>query len=177
MAFVTPTNVTVGSVLTASKYNQEVVDNVTEIYAARRLGLETRTTNYTANQTALASASNVFSGSITWTADGTSTYWVEFFSPRVIMPNNAGTFFTLNLVDGSGGGLGMAALVFNNNTTGFQVPLSVRVPYTPAAGSRTVNFRAVKNGTGDPSIQAGSGGSGLLDALPMWFAVYGPELT
>jgi hypothetical protein len=27
MAFVTPTNVTVGSVLTASKYNQEVVDN------------------------------------------------------------------------------------------------------------------------------------------------------
>jgi hypothetical protein len=28
MAFVTPTNVTVGSVLTASKYNQEVVDNV-----------------------------------------------------------------------------------------------------------------------------------------------------
>ena len=28
MAFVTPTNVTVGSVLTASKYNQEVVENV-----------------------------------------------------------------------------------------------------------------------------------------------------
>jgi hypothetical protein len=31
MAFVTPTNVTVGSVLTASKYNQEVVDNVIAI--------------------------------------------------------------------------------------------------------------------------------------------------
>jgi hypothetical protein len=31
MAFVTPTNVTVGSVLTASKYNQEVVENVKAI--------------------------------------------------------------------------------------------------------------------------------------------------
>ena len=33
MAFVTPTNVTVGSVLTASKYNQEVVENTVELRA------------------------------------------------------------------------------------------------------------------------------------------------
>jgi hypothetical protein len=33
MAFVTPTDVTVGSVLTASKYNQEVVENTIELRA------------------------------------------------------------------------------------------------------------------------------------------------
>jgi hypothetical protein len=31
MAFVTPTDVTVGSVLTASRYNEDVVDNMTEL--------------------------------------------------------------------------------------------------------------------------------------------------
>jgi hypothetical protein len=35
MAFVTPTDVTVGSVLTASKYNQEVVENTDVIRAAQ----------------------------------------------------------------------------------------------------------------------------------------------
>jgi len=177
MAWTDPkTDFTPGTVLTAAQMNA-IGEDLNALTGARRLGFETRTTAYTANQTALASATNVFSSSITWTADGTSTYFVQFFSPRVIMPNNSGTFFTLNLVDGSGGGLGMAALVLNNNNPGFQIPLSVRVAYTPAAGSRTINFRAVKNGTGDPIIQAGSGGSGLTDAFPMWLAVYGPETT
>jgi hypothetical protein len=177
MAWTEPkTDFNPGDVLNAAEMNA-IGEDLNALTGARRLGFETRTTNYSANQTALASASNVFSGSITWTADGTSTYWVQFFSPRVVMPNNSGTFFTLNLVDGSGGALGMAALVLNNSSIGMQNPLSVRVPYTPAAGSRTVNFRAVKNGTGDPTIQAGSGGSGLTDAFPMWLAVYGPETT
>ena len=52
MAFVTPTNVTVGSVLTASKYNQEVVDNTQALYDAIGLWLvKTQTYSAAANMT------------------------------------------------------------------------------------------------------------------------------
>jgi hypothetical protein len=52
MAFVTPTDVTVGSVLTASKYNQEVVENVKAIRG------DFATSRYTAGDIAL--------NSVTW---------------------------------------------------------------------------------------------------------------
>ena len=50
MGFVTPTNVTVGSVLTASKYNQEVVENIL-VSPRGVLGKHTLTTGFATSST------------------------------------------------------------------------------------------------------------------------------
>ena len=61
MAFVTPTNVTVGSVLTASKYNQEAVENVGVIRAAQiNVQSVTKTDKYSQS-----TASRVFTSNVT----------------------------------------------------------------------------------------------------------------
>ena len=57
MAFVTPTNATVGSVLTASKYNQEVVDNTQTLFDTLGLTLIERKA---ANTASSISFDNVF---------------------------------------------------------------------------------------------------------------------
>jgi hypothetical protein len=55
MAFVPPTNVTVGSVLTASKYNQEVVENVKDIRAAQiNVASTTKTDTFSMSATTYA---------------------------------------------------------------------------------------------------------------------------
>ena len=60
MAFVTPTDVTVGSVLTASKYNQEVVENVIVSprgYIERATKINTQTVTTAADLTDLSLSS------------------------------------------------------------------------------------------------------------------------
>ena len=178
MALVSPTTVTVGSVLTATQWNSEVKGNLDEVYASRRLGFQTRTTAYTANQTHanIASAGNMFSSDITFTADGTSTYWVEFYCCRVIAPNISAAWSGIYLTDGGSTTLGLMSILFNGASIGFQLSCHARVPITPSAGSFTINTRAAAS-TSSFTWQADTGGSDSLDAFPMWLAVYGPDLT
>ena len=177
MAFVTPTDVTVGSVLTASKYNQEVVDNTASLYASvQRLGQQTRSTDYTANQSALASATDIFSSDITWTADGTSTYMIEFYCARVATGGaGAGAATQVTLVDGAGGEINVLALVQTPAASTMSAPVFVRVGYTPAAGSRSINARAVFVTSGNGVLYAATFGTGVPS--PMRLSVYGPDIT
>jgi hypothetical protein len=176
MPWTNPETFTAGQTLTAASMNI-VSGNLNALTGARRLGYQTQSSNYTVNQTALASASDMFSSDITFTADGTSTYWVEFYSGRVVSPNANSTYSWLVLTDGGNNALGTMAIVFNNATTGFQIPVYSRVPYTPAAGSRTINTRAIYSGTSGMVFYGGSGGATPGDMMPMWLAVYGPETT
>jgi hypothetical protein len=176
MPWTNPETFTAGQTLTAASMNI-VSGNLNALTGARRLGYQTQASNYTVNQTALASATDMFSSDITFTADGTSTYMVEFYSGRVISPNAVSAFSWLVMTDGGSNALGTMAIMFNNATTGFQLPCHVKVPYTPAAGSRTINARAVYSGTTGMVFYGGSGGSSLGDMMPMWMAVYGPETT
>lgn len=175
MAWTNPETFTAGQTLTAASMNK-ISENVTALSGSRLLGSRTRTTNYTSDQTTLSMA-NMFDTGITWTADGTSTYWVEFYCPRLVLPNTGGAYVTLCLVDGSGNGLGAAALILSGSATGNQMPVYARVPYTPASGSRTINFRAPYGTAANAVWYGGSGGATTSDLLPMWMAVYGPQVT
>jgi hypothetical protein len=176
MAFVTPTDVTVGSVLTASKYNQEAVANVNALYvSARRIAIVDRTTTFTVSDTTDAGTTNVFSSNLSWTADGTSAYLVEFYCAAVSSASGAGAQVVINLNTGSGTDLGRISGHGRGNGT--QASLSpayaVRL-YTPAAGAATLNVRAWRT-VGNGSLDAGSGSAGQWP--PMFLAVYGPALT
>lgn len=176
MPWTTPETFTAGQTLTAASMNA-ISGNLNALTGARRLGFQTRTSNYTAEQSAVSSAADVFNNDITFTADGTSTYWVEFYCGRVVSPNTSGVFAWIVLTDGGNNGLGTLGIVFNNAGTGFQIPVSTRAPYTPAAGSRTVNVRIVFGEASGMVFYGGSGGTSPGDMFPMWLAVYGPETT
>ena len=74
MAFVTPTNVTVGSVLTASKYNQEVVDNVISLPRGF-VDLDELASNLT--MTATTADTGL---SVSFTAESSRRYRLSFFA-------------------------------------------------------------------------------------------------
>lgn len=177
MAYTPPTTVTAGSVLTASRYNADVVENVSQIYnSIQRIGQQTRATDYTANQTALASAGDVFSSDITWTADGTSTYMIEFYCARVATGGaGAGAATQVHLVDGSGNDLGIIGIVVTPAAAAMSAMMFARIPYTPASGSRSINVRAIYITSGNGLLYAASYGSGT--PVPMRLSVYGPDLT
>jgi hypothetical protein len=171
MAWVTPTNVATGDVLTASKWNQDVVENTAQLYASqRRLAYQTRTSSLGSTATTVATASDIFSSDLTWTAAGSVTYWIEFYVVRTQVAAGA-TYGSYSMVDGSGTDLGTVALMY---TASLQVPMFVKVPYTPSAGSVSVNFRLITN-AGTTNLIAGAGGAGA--DMPAWAAVYGPDLT
>ena len=81
MAFVTPTNVTVGSVLTASKYNQEVVENtlaggpIFTTAAARDAAITAPYEGQRAYLTAPAAATVTATGAITAIPTGITTIY------------------------------------------------------------------------------------------------------
>jgi hypothetical protein len=141
--------------------------------AVRRLAYIERTTNYTTTADLLANAGDVFSSDQTFTADGTSSYIVQFYTPRLIQSNNFGTLSVI-LTDGGNNGLGRLAFQQpsdgNENGAG---GLFQRF-YTPAAGSRSLNVRGVIN-SGTGTIGAGDG-TGSND-MPAFLAIYGPVLT
>lgn len=176
MAWTTPSTAVAGSTaLTAAFWNEQVRDNSLALYnSIQRLGFQSITSNYNANQTSVASAADMFTD-ITFTADGTSTYIIEFFSHRCESATNAGSWIRGHLVDGSGNDLGHFGYVGYGDGTrqGLQM-VYARFGYTPAAGSRSVNIRWIYSGAAG-IVYAGAGGSGA--ALPTTFAVYGPILT
>jgi hypothetical protein len=140
------------------------------------LGYETRATDYTISSTTVSGADDIFSNDITFTADGTSTYWIEFYATRIVYSPTTGHEAGLYLVDGSGTAIGCIGL-FNqpSSQAGLQHPVHIKAPYVPASGSITINLRGKRNHAGNYTLSAASGGTGTYDFVNMWLAVYGPE--
>lgn len=168
MAWTTTTNVSTGDPLPASTFNNQVLGNLNEIYAGRRFGYVTRTTDYAVSAVSTSAAADVFASDITFTADGTSTYWVEFGCALVECGATASSIVAIHLVDGSGNDIYRVALT---GQAGNRAPVFTRTPYTPASGSRSVNIRAFY------SASAGTLKGDTAGYAPIWMAVYGPDLT
>lgn len=170
MPWTTPETFTAGQTLTAASMNL-INGNVSALYApVQRLGYQERTTDYTTTTNLYASASDVFTTGITFTADGTSRYRVVFWASTVdTTASGRDLYLSLN-IDGTETG----------RTNNFDV--SSRSGYTLyierwhvfTSGSRTINFRGVHGG-GAVSMRAGNGTG--TNAPPMWMAVYGPPLA
>jgi hypothetical protein len=175
MAWTTPGTAVAGDVLTAAFWNSNVRDNTNAIYGAiRRLGYQERTTVYTNSATTVASAANIFSSSITFTALGSVAYRVEFYCPLVETGNGVNAEARVHLVDGSGNDLGRISDTFQGASTQIGQSAHAVYYYTPSAGSVTLNMRGTRT-VASGSLYAGTGGSGQI--TPMWFAVFSPDLT
>jgi hypothetical protein len=133
------------------------------------VGRVNRTTNYTVDQTTIASAPDIFSSDITWVSDG-SPYLIEFFCPRYISANTNSSYINVFLVDGSGADLGQMGLLFNNSTTGLQFPVHLTYFYTPNSGvAASVNIRATYAAAATNVLGGGAAGAGQL--VPMFLRV------
>ena len=173
MAWTTPGTATAGSVLTASFWNTNVRDNTNELYGSiRRLGLVTRTSNYSISSLTVAGAADVFSSDITWTAESGVAYIIEFYCPILYTGNGATAESFAHLVDGSGNNLGALAYAGTGANQGSSQYVKMR--YTPGAGSKSVNIRGRYIGVAG-NLYAGNGGDG--DYMPAYLAVYGPDIT
>jgi hypothetical protein len=176
MPFVTPGTVVAGDVLTAARYNSDVVVNTQALYSTiRQLGFQQRTTIYDATSSTIAGANDVFSSDITFTADGTSAYRVEFYCPLGASATNVFSEVIVSLVDGSGTDLGIIAhTTQGDGTVVGRMTIHAVTYYTPAAGLTSLNIRA-RRASADGFLIADIGGAG--NRRPMWFAVFGPSLS
>lgn len=172
MALVSASTVTAGSVLTATLWNTEVAGNLNDLYASRRLAHTTKSYggsvfgSFTA--TSVGAATDIFDADISFTAAGSTTYWVEFYCPLLQSPG--GSACNVQLTDGGN----TSIQIMFGFSAGLQVPVHARVPYTPSAGTRTLNARfIVGGGTGYLYSQSGASGQYGL----MYLSVYGPSLT
>jgi hypothetical protein len=171
MAYVAPTNVATGDVLTASRYNADVVENVSQIYASqRRIALATVSAGVATGAT--VGATEVFTD-LTFTAAGSTTYLVHVFLPYVETGTSAGSYIEIYLTNGSttaigGGWCGLVGK--SAGTYSVYGIVNALIRYTPAAGSVTLNV------SGKHIISAGAMG-GQSTATPAFLAVYGPEIS
>jgi hypothetical protein len=176
MSFVSPTPVNPGDAILASLYNQDVVANTDALYqTVRRIAHGERTSTYSVSSTSLASAADVFSSDLTITADGTTKYLFEFYCQRV-ETGSANQFVFVNLVDGSGTGIGSLGAVLSTAGTMYST-MFARTFYAPPAGSQSFNVRAVISGGANGTLYGGTGGTGVTSVFPMYLSIYGPALT
>jgi hypothetical protein len=175
MAWTTPGTATAGEVLTAAFWNTNVRDNADALYqSAKRLGFVQSTSSYSVNQTTVAGASNVFSSSITFTAAGSTAYRVEFFCGGILTAVASNSAVIVHLVDGSGNAITRLCVAGSGNgTNAANYAASPVYFYTPSAGSITLNIRA----TYSAGVGTLNAGNATNDYPPMWFAVYGPDIT
>jgi len=174
MAWTTPETAVAGTTLTAAWLNQNLRDNLEAIkHSSTLYAQQVRTTNATGiSATSFAAASELFSaGDATWTADGTSTYIIEFFAPDVVT-NTAthATFFGLS--DGGANQIGLLGRM--NNLAGISGSVFLRYYYTPTAGVKSVNVRVwVTSNTSDVYGETGAGSS----YTPMYLRVIGAPIA
>lgn len=172
MAWTTPRTWVAGNILTAAQLNTDVRDNTNALYdSQKRLAYVDKgtggTSNYTASATSVSAAADVFASDITFTADGSSTYWVTFYCSLVEVGATAGSAVIVSLTDGGTNELQRVALV---GQAGARASAFVRTPYAPSAGSKTLNIRAWNvNSTGTLYF----GGT----YAPGYLGVYGPDIT
>jgi hypothetical protein len=183
MAYATPGTVAAGDVATAAAWNVvvgDIVDHESRLTQIKRLAYQTRTTSYTVDQTAIASAANVFGTSAIWTADGTSAYSVEVYFPRVTAPANTATYVEIDLYNvTTAASIGTLGFVQTNSATPeMSTAFFGKYFYTPAAGTTTLNVRVVRSAASvNGNVAMGSGGAALTSYMPGFIAVYGPPLT
>jgi hypothetical protein len=177
MAYVTPGTVAAGDVATAAAWNVLVGNDVAIQQSIVRLAYQTITSDFSVTTATVATATNVFSTGLTWTANGTSAYQIKFWAPSSYTSDILDRYLQFHLVDASGNDLGAIGQVGTCQATGRRAygAVNLEVLYTPSAGSTTVNIRCVSTASGSGAIKAGPGGSGQL--FPAYGAVYGPELT
>lgn len=173
MAWTTPETYEYGQVLTADSMNA-MSQNVVALQGARRIAYVTTASSYTVNQTAIGSASNVFTTSATVTpTSGTQLYRVEFYCPRLQIPAGTASACQIRLYNSGGSvDLGTIAEMKNNGTvTTIQSPVMAVVPLS-AASETVLNIRAVYVTTTGPVLGAGSAGSAQLHNMSL--SVFGP---
>lgn len=142
----------------------------------KRLAYQTRTSNFSSSGTSFGSA--LFSNA-TFTADGTSSYMVEVYFPRVDTPTQSSqniTYVALSSVlSGTVTEVGQLGQAYSNAGVG---PLGstqffARTFITPAAGTCTLNVHAWGSG-GSFNIVCGAatGAASSNDSMPGYIAVY-----
>jgi hypothetical protein len=167
MAWTAPkTDFAPGDILNAAQMNA-IGDNLIASAYGNLIDKQERTTSYTVNQTALASATDIFASDVTWTADGTTTYLLELFVPR--NDTGSGGFTTFFMVDGAGAALAAVGFVGGGSGISYDAPL-MRYWYTPSAGAVTVNARATFGGAAGVFY----GGAGGASQPPVYLAAFGP---
>lgn len=137
----------------------------------RRLGYQERSTSADANQTSFAAIANLFTNSITFTADGVSRYAVEFWASAADTVGTArDLYMSLNL---DGAETGRTNYYGDDRTyTTFYIKRYI----IPSVGSHTVNWRAYSGSSVNFTVLRAGDGVGL-NTPPMWMSVYGPDLT
>jgi len=173
MAYVTPGTVAAGDVATAAAWNvitNDVIDVDSRITQIKRLGYVERTTQSDSSASTFAAGTNLFATDITFTADGTSAYRIEFFGgPGDTQAGGRDIYLALSV---SGTETGRFHIFDVSSRLGVQIAC---VRYlTPTAGSKTINFRHLSGGT-LTTIRSGNGTG--TNQFPMFMAVYGPDLT
>ena len=175
MAYTAPTAVSAGDALTATLYNTYVKDNIIDhesrLTQIKRLGYQERTTQSDSTGSSFATTSDLFGTSITFTADGTSKYRVEFGGgPSDTQTAARDLYLGMNV---SGTETGHFHVFDVSSRLG--TPIFCVRYITPTAGSKTINFRHYHGAGGMTTIRCGDGtGSNYF---PMFMAVYGPDLT
>lgn len=156
------------------------IANATGGGANVRLDYQTRTSLYSITASSAGSASNIFSSNLSFTADGSSTYWVEMYCEFGYTGySSAQEIFAVMMMDGSGNALSQVYVSPKANVSGERAysGFFIKTPYTPSAGAKTLNFRAYnQNYAGTAGGLAADTGTGSAPA-PMWCAVYGPALS
>jgi hypothetical protein len=143
----------------------------------QRLAYQTSTSSYTTATTVPASAANVFATSLAFTADGTSSYLFEMYSPRVSTSALTNDFISMVLFDvGGAASVGVTGFVQTPVANSNSTALHVRLFVTPTAGSKTYNMRFV-HGSSAGVAYAGSGGTTNTSFMPMFMAIYGPPIV
>jgi len=172
MGYITPGTVAAGDVATAAAWNVLTNDVISVHDSIKRLGFSTRTSDYNTSATTLAAAADIFSSSITFTADGTSSYRIELYSPVVAPGINS--VLLIHLTNGSSTSLGIISYNRSGAAINYMTTHGVYY-YTPSAGSITINARGLSDtGTG---CTFGAGSGAANSPTPSFLAVFGPPTT
>jgi hypothetical protein len=154
MAFVTPTDVTVGSVLTASRYNADVTENMTQLapfFSAWTSWTSTIQVFQAANRTSTNTYAKylqvgklvIASASITITATGSAGSRIEVRGLPVESATNAPINGSGYYVDAGTAGYQVAAQLLSTTSIGFAYDTSALIGQSPSfatANGDTLNF-------------------------------------
>jgi hypothetical protein len=147
-----------GQVLTADSAQAAGVKWAAAPAASPELAYAEITATVTVTATVEASATLVVTAPA-FTADGTTPIIVQFVCQGGAPASAVGAYVQAILFQ-DGASIGAMATVLNPAAAGMQAPIHAARRFTPAAGSRTFSIRAIC-GSGNASIIAGAGGSGV----------------
>jgi hypothetical protein len=135
MAWAPPGTVSTGDVLTASKWNQDVVANTTSL--PRGLAAYAQAT---ASQASVTTVVDLTSLSVTFTALAGRYYLIEAFA--TVHSSSGGDVCGLIIANSANTVLAQGFAVSNTNAVGTALNVSLRV--TPGAGSITYKLRGLR---------------------------------